>query len=478
MAITLPVEMWTDIVHYLPHPHAMLRVSRLLHDIALRVLFSTVKIYFMHGEPGYIMLNTENDRYVRETSDYLHNRSWEILHCIITNSIFANAVKTMSVHAFTDGPAVFEHRTLAQALRALPNLQSFHYFGDCPEFSTVAECLPKGLKSLRVQSMPNSELLGHLDSLKTLQPAISFCYVREQKFDRIFDEWDHGFGDPKDIVGIVETNPIQELVLLSAHVGLLPIRVCNNLTQLDICVPQYGELVGLDLVFRHALSLESLSLVGYTEPLIFADLPTNPTVLPRLTSFRLSCEFWNQEATEAHVPLLCEFLSQRASLRRLYIRIPDQRLDIIMALATVIGKLDCLRVLGFHAGYEPLHEVASLQLAEQLSTKLEALQLALPWYSDLHVRTWTPLLNKLQQFPRLSFLHLFSNGEDPVPINPVELATDLEHLRLVGIQRSLFTIERENGEEVEAKLWTPWSVKYCLPEDFPCPDYAWLFKYH
>ncbi|KAJ7188761.1 hypothetical protein C8R46DRAFT_1055704 [Mycena filopes] len=478
MANALPVEMWTDIVYYLPHPRDVLRVSRLLHDIAIRRLFSTVKIYFMSGDLGYVMLNTENDRYVRETSDYILNRSWEMLHCILTNPVFANAVKTLSVHGFTDGPAVFEHRTLAQALRALPNLQTFHYFGDCPEFARVADCLPRGLKDLRIQSMPNSALLSHLDSLKTFQPAIPFIYVRDQKFDRIFDEWERGFGDPKDIVRILETNPIQELVLLSAHVGLLPIRVCNNLTQLDICVPQSGELVGLDLVFRHALLLESLSLVGYIEPPTFADLPANPAVLPRLTSFRLSCEFWNQELTETHVPLICEFLSRRASLRRLYIRLPDQRLDIIIAMATVIGKLEGLRVLGFHAGYEPLHEVAAIQLAEQLSTKLEALQLSLPWYSDLHVRTWYPLLTKLQRFPRLSFLHLFSNGEDPVPINPVELATDLEHLRLVGIQRSLFTIDRENPEEIEAQLWTPWSVKYCLPEDFPSPDYAWLFKYH
>jgi len=149
-----------------------------------------------------------------------------------------------------------------------------------------------------------------------------------------------------------------------------------------------------------------------------------------------------------------------------------------LALATVIGKLECLRVLGFHAGYEPLHEAAVLHLADQLSPKIEALQLLLPWYSDLHVRTWYPLLNKLQQFPDLSFLHLFSNGEDPVPISPLELATDLEHLQLVGIQRSLWTIDREVGEELEPRLWTPWSVKYCLPEDFPCADYAWLFRYH
>ncbi|KAJ7496853.1 hypothetical protein FB451DRAFT_1359376 [Mycena latifolia] len=477
--MVLPVELWADIVQFLPPSKRrdMLCVSRLLHDIALRLVFSTVKIYFMHGEPGFFMLNTENERYVRETSDYLLHRSWEILHCIITKPLFASVVKTLSVHAFTDGPAVFEQRALAQALQLLPNLRSFHWFGDCPDFSTVAAYIPRGLKTLRIQSMPISSL-GHLDQLNFLQPAIPFSYVREQKLDRIFAEWERGFGDPRDLVSVVETNPVQELVVLSSHVGLLPIRLCNNLTRLDICVPQFGDLVGIDLLFRHALFLESLSLVGYIEPALFADLPKEPSVLPRLTSFRLSCEFWDQETTEMHVPLLSEFLSRRPSLRRLYIRLPGVRLDVAMAIATVIGKLECLRVLGFHAGYEPLHESAALHLADALSPQIEALQLCLPWFSDLHVRTWYPLLTKLQHFPRLSFLHLFSNGEDPVPISPVELATDLEHLQLVGIQRSLWTIDREDGEELDPKLWTPWSVKYCLPEDFPCADYAWLFSYH
>ncbi|KAJ7503042.1 hypothetical protein B0H11DRAFT_1854265 [Mycena galericulata] len=476
----LPTEMWADIVQYLPPSRRrdMLRVSRLLHDIALRLVFSTVKIYFMHGDPAFFMLNTENERYVVETSDYTLHRSWEILHCIITKPLFANAIKTLSVHAFTDGPAVFEQRALAQALQSLPNLQSFHWFGDCPDFSTVATYLPKSLRTLRVQSMPMASTLAHLDHLNFLQPAIPFFYVRDQKLDKIYAEWERGFGNPTDIVNVVDANPLRELVLLSTHVGLLPIRVCNTLTQLDICVPQFGELVGLDLLFRHALFLESFSLVGYIEPTLFADLPKDPGVLPRLTSFRLSCEFWDEDVTEMHVPLLSEFLSRRPSLRRLYIRLPAVRLEVAMAVATVIAKLESLRVLGFHAGYEPLHEAAALHVADQLSSKIEALQLSLPWFSDLHVRTWYPLLAKLQQFPRLSFLHLFSNGEDPVPINPVELATDLEHLRLVGIQRSLWTIDREDGEELEPKLWPPWSVKYCLPEDFESSDHAWLFKYH
>lgn len=240
--------------------------------------------------------------------------------------------------------------------------------------------------------MPNSSTLSHLNNLNFLQPAIPFFYVRDQKLDKIFAEWERGFGNPTDIVSVVDTNPIRELVLLSTHVGLLPIRVCNTLTRLDICVPQFGELVGIDLLFRHALFLESLSLVGYIEPPLFADLPKDPSVLPRLTSFRLSCEFWDQDVTEMHVPLLSEFLNRRPSLRRLYLRLPGVRLEVAMALATVIAKLDSLRVLGFHAGYEPLHETAALHFADQLSPKIEALQLSLPWFSDLHVRTWYPLV--------------------------------------------------------------------------------------
>jgi hypothetical protein len=165
---------------------------------------------------------------------------------------------------------------------------------------------------------------------------------------------------------------------------------------LDICVPLFGDLVRIDLLFRHALLLESLSLVGYIEPVLFADLPKDPTVLPRLSSFRLSCEFWDVETTEMHVPLLSEFLSKRPSLRRLYIRLPGARLHVALALATVIGKLESLRVLGFHAGHEPLDEDTALQLADQLSVNLEALQLALalPWNRDLHVRTWYPFVSK------------------------------------------------------------------------------------
>ncbi|KAJ7072184.1 hypothetical protein C8F01DRAFT_233256 [Mycena amicta] len=490
----LPIELYTEIVRCLPRAHRtlLLSVSRTLHNVALRFIFSTVKIYLMHGRHSFTMLNTENERYVVETSAFCSHRSWEILQHIISTPSFASVVKTLSVHAFTDGPQIFEYRnnawpsfsspdilpgTLALALKSLPNLQSLHYYGDNPSFSNVASSVPPSVTSLRIQSMPESHLLSHLHSLRRFEASIPFTYVRDQKLDRIFAE-SQDSANTRDFVDIVENNPLRELVILSKHLPLLPIWMCNNLTQIEICVIDW-EPIGAQLLFRHAMALESLSLVGYIDSSLFNNLPLD-NVLPGLTSFTLSCELWDEDAVGFMVPYLLEFLERRLALRRLYIRLPGISLQSALLVAGVIGKLPKIRVLGFHLGCEPIHESGALQLAEQLSTHihLEALHLAIAWITEIHL-TWYPIiLHQLQQLPDLSFLSLFSCGEDPVPIHPVELATDLPRLCLVGLQRSLFTIERDNDEVLEPKLWAPWTVKYCIPEDFESDDHAWLFRYH
>ncbi|CAK5281854.1 unnamed protein product [Mycena citricolor] len=476
----LPVEIWDMIIQNVPQHHrpTLLGVSRLFHEIALRSVFSTVKIFLVHGEPGLLMLNTESERYVEDVSDHRFNESWDILHCIITNPLFASVVRTMSVHAFTDGPAIFEQRTVAQALRAMPHLQSFHYFGDCPDVSAIVSALPKQLERLRIQFTPSSSLFGELSNLRNFQPAIPFSYVQDQQVDGIFSEWNYGFGRAEDAMEIVNGSPnIREVTLLPDHLPLLSVRVCHMLTTLDICVPQgYGELVGLELVFRHAVALTSLSLVGYMEPQAFEVIPRDVSALPSLTSFRLSCESWDPDSTTLNLPYISDFLESRQSLRRLHLRLPDIRVSLALGVFAIISKMRGLQVLGFHVGcLETFDGQCAELLASGLSLKLTALQLVLPWRGDLHLKMWTPILSKLQRCPRLTFVHLFSCGEDPVPIHPDELAADLEHLELVGLQRSLFTIRRDAEKHYH---WRPWSVKYCIPEDFPSVDHAWLFQYH
>ncbi|KAF7315522.1 hypothetical protein MIND_00067500 [Mycena indigotica] len=476
----LPVELYAEIAQSLPAHHLkkLLSVSRLLHDVALRLLFSTVKIYFMHGEHGYYMLNTENERYVVETSEFCSNRSWEMLLHIITTPAFARVIKTFSVHAFTDGPQIFEYRTLALALSAMPNLRNLNYYGENPSILHVAFSIPPSVRYLRLQSLPDADLISHLSQLNALQVAIPFFYVREQKVDAIFAEWPGAASDPRDVMAVVESNPIQELVILSAHLPLLSVRLCNNLTRLDICVTDW-ELVGAELLFRHASQLEGLSIVGHVDPSFFASLPADPGVLPRLTTFRISGELWDDEVIGLTVvPYLRHFLERRVRLERLYIRLPGLALQFALAIVDVIAKLPNIRALGLHLGYEYLHDSAAVHLAEQLSPRIEALHLAIPWLSESHVRVWYPILNRLQQFENLSFLSLFSSGEDPVPIHPADLLTDLPRLRLIGLQRSLFSVDQEDMEEPEPKLWTPWAVKYCIREDFESDDHWWLFRYH
>ncbi|KAF7288722.1 hypothetical protein HMN09_01378200 [Mycena chlorophos] len=475
----LPVELYAEIAGWLPSKdrHVMLGVSRQLHDVALRLIFQTIRIYFMYGVHGSDMLHTESNRYVQETSDFCSNRSWEVLQHIIATPSFARVVRTLSVHAFTDGPQIYEHRTLSLALKSMHNLHSLYYHGQNPSFEKVAASVPPSLRFLCLQSMPDPQLLSHLHQLQWLQATTPFLYVRDQKLDRIFAECTYDLGDPHDIVVVLNSNLIRQLSVLATHLPLLPIWLYNNLTVLDICVTDW-EIVGMELLFRHAVQLRELSLVGYIEPSFFPHLPADPETLPNLTSFRLSCELWDEEAVAVSIaPYLVAFLERRVDLERLYIRLPGISLPFALILATAIAKLQRLRVLGFHIGYEPLHEAAAHQLAGHFSTHLQALHLVLPWMSELHVRTWYPLLAKLQRLEDLSFLSLFSSGEDPVPIHPMELATDLPRLRLVGLQRSLFTIDRD-AEDWEPKLWTPWKVKYCIREDFESEDHWWLFRYH
>jgi hypothetical protein len=113
--VDLPVELWHETFRHLQRSEqrAVLGVSRIFHDIAMRFLFSTVKIYFTAWDayteagapPSFVRTRYE--------SELLLNTSWEILDYIVDNSTFAQVVKKVIVYAFAQvGEAVFEQRKL------------------------------------------------------------------------------------------------------------------------------------------------------------------------------------------------------------------------------------------------------------------------------------------------------------------------------------------------------------------------------
>jgi hypothetical protein len=177
---------------------------------------------------------------------------------------------------------------------------------------------------------------------------------------------------------------LQSLRITATHVRSVPIRVYNNLTDLEIMFTNGDaeEYVGLDIVFHHATGLESLTLVGFIIPELFSFLPhSSAACLPRLGSFRLSCELAESTHIGAEeISLLGGFLQDRPLLRRLYLRIPSMTWFDTSRIIFILKNLRGLEVLGLHTGRNSLgeHELIDV-LANNLSPKLHALHLAINW---------------------------------------------------------------------------------------------------
>jgi hypothetical protein len=114
--VDLPLELWHEIFQYLQHSQhqAVLAVSRMFHDVAIRFLFSAVKIYFTawKADDGR---SRSPSLFVRDQhqSELLLNISWEILDHIVENPSFAQVVRKVIVYASAEeGQAVFEQREL------------------------------------------------------------------------------------------------------------------------------------------------------------------------------------------------------------------------------------------------------------------------------------------------------------------------------------------------------------------------------
>jgi len=107
---TLPPEVWDKVIGELPHLYLppLLGVSSQFHDITIRFLFSSVKIYFIGGDRGQTMLNTFYPDWMNEVARKLMCKSWGILNHICQDHRFARVVKSITVIAYSDGLSIFE----------------------------------------------------------------------------------------------------------------------------------------------------------------------------------------------------------------------------------------------------------------------------------------------------------------------------------------------------------------------------------
>ncbi|PPQ87473.1 hypothetical protein CVT25_008209 [Psilocybe cyanescens] len=481
---TLPPEIWNQILGEVPQTHLpkLLDTCSLFHDIAIKSLFSSIKVYFIGGEMGLQMLNTLHADWTEETAMKLMCKSWEILNHICQEPRFARIVKSITVIAFADGQSIFERLSVANALLFTPNLQTFRWIGNGPPLdSMVGECLPSSLKKLVVQSSFPLESMQHLNNVTSLHLPMPFLFPDdEEAHDRLV--YDPTFQEISEfslgnILQFMSPN-LQSLRITATQVRDVPIRTFNTLKDLEVLstIGDQEELVGLDMVFRHATKLESLTLVGLFVPEIFSFLPHHSVEsLPLLTSFRLSCEdsIALGHGGEDEFQALCGFLQGRRLLRRLYLRLPMMRWSQTSRLLCVIRDLIGIEVLGLHTGRDVLTDPDVIKtLAMSLPLKLNALHIAINWGGgDL-----LPLVDVIGKLPRLTFLHLYGVVVR-LPILLEDLAFEAKGLQMIGLNRALWDIERVGLELVKNK-YPRWKIKFCVEEDFLCADDAWLFKYN
>ncbi|KAF5326060.1 hypothetical protein D9611_000283 [Ephemerocybe angulata] len=481
----VPTEIWSHIVQYVPRGEQtkLLGVSSLFHDIALDLIFSAVKIYFVGGDQAYSMLNTDHEEFLDETSQKLTTRSWEILRRITRDSNFARLVKSLTVVAFTDGIALFEQLCLGDALVALSNLRTFRWHGTHPGLTdAIAGHISQATESICLQTyVPSSEAMQRFTGLRRVAFTSPFLYPDDEEahdsctfVEELYSAIDSTRFN--HVLGSMNIDFLQSLAIDGACISGMPVRILSALKELTICISTDCENLNLDLVFRHSIKLESFSIVGFIGLEIFPSFITDTSVLPSLHSFRLSCD--NATMVETPEPQwvegLFKFIGDRKKLRRLYLRIPSIDLNLLHETShlDLLGKLKHLQVLGLHTGVTDIDMPFICDLCKILPTGLKAFHLAMDWSGD-------PLLNLvdiLATCRHLTFAHFYGIF-NRLPLLLIDLATDVTSLKMVGLNRALWDVDR-SGPELELKKWPRWKIKFASEEDFECEDAYWLFQFN
>lgn len=323
--------------------------------------------------------------------------------------------------------------------------------------------------------------LQHLTRLTTLHLPIPFLFPEDDEaMDRLVEDTSLiELQSTISVQDIFENFPstLQCLRICANDINNVPIRIYTALRELEIfgTMGDGQEFVGLDAMFRHAMLLESLSVVGYIDPIFFSFLPHWSTgSLTKLTSFRLSVEI-PSALGEDEFCSLTGFLHGRTSLRRLYLRHPEMRFNQTSRLLSIIQELKGLEVLGVHMGADPFAGNATLaMITNSLSSRLRALHLAINWGGD----DLLLLMDRVSSLPKLTFLHLYGTVTR-LPISVEELATEGKGLDTIGLNRALWSIERSGSDqELGTTKWPRWKIKFCIEDEFVNADDYWLFKYN
>jgi len=297
-----------------------------------------------------------------------------------------------------------------------------------------------------------------------------------------------GFREVAEFITL-NMSTLRTLILPGEEIWNLPVRAFSSLTELDI-VDSF-ELSGLDLIFHHAVHLQSLIIQGEEDGEFYRVLQNNSSALPSLTSLKI-ISFISH--TEEQLLAVKAFIQGRSLLRRLDLSLNPIDWATFASMLSAISDLHGLKALGI-----TMHLAISTKeythFVQHFPNELEAIRLRVDLSDPVLDRgplsvivsyqfitskarmlkaSWQ--MEKLRQMPSLAFLSLHRYGASKLYAFADDIASDCQQLSLLYLDRDIWNVDRS---ESEIKLF-PWSIRrkvLKIKEDFENEDAEWLLRH-
>ncbi|KAI1787083.1 hypothetical protein LXA43DRAFT_896796 [Ganoderma leucocontextum] len=454
---SLPPEIWRFIIDLLPRRdhRTCLFLSKVHHDIAFSNMFSHVTVTFglwrWRGIPAdqfNIQPNDEDDDYRRMVRR--NGLTWDILRAISGRPDFAKVVRefTVRAHAWEGGEHFLEKRCLIQALKVLPNLRVFHWYGQRPAPSSeIFEALATGSSTTLTElHMPFVDLWPamHADEIpyhKTVQETIAANAATLRRLDV--------FGD----------------VLWEC-----PSPSFANLHELTIVFPNTFD--GLGSVFEHCRGLGGFTLCMENDGMELAEVvKTHPDAFPNLTSFKLLSVF---DLPDEAVEEVAKFLKKKKLLRRVDVitRTEAQAREALVnvSLLKILPELPRLEVLGLDIRPAKLTAAHVKLLQQYVPRQVTALFILFQsGSSDAKVADWR---NFVSEHDALRYLHIATRS-----LGNAIFKRPPPALELLGYNNGMRWVT--HNPTTYSGFWPHAKMYFRTVEDYDgCEDWEWLLRHH
>ncbi|KAI0742227.1 hypothetical protein C8Q80DRAFT_1272941 [Daedaleopsis nitida] len=500
MPLELPQELWGSVVRFLSREDrkSCLFVSRVHRDISLSYLFSTVTLCFglwRKDEGDYYTPASMMDPPLHEEMQCRSTTTWELLRHISCTPSFAKYVKRLAIRAYSTSDGVFELRNLEEALGALHNLRSFHWYGwfFLPQpFILDALARSSGHRVTDIRLPYGAALTPSLSKLRN---------IRVLRLVPDSSALPDHYEGPRDLTNSIEENHYRILTHLSVYPGSViwefPVRAFFGLQELEIVAA--NNLGGLTLVFHHCSALRFLALCAIEVATISNQLVplliASATALPDLTALKIICDCGDLEFFSPHelTFAVSTFLANKQRLRMLDLVLHrDPEVPGLPMWAT-LPQLPNLEVLGIDLQSPQWSEGDIRRLDECIPLRLSALLVhatvlgrLFESLTERHSPEWISLIRKRTS---LGYLHILDE-QGAMDLKQQLLEDHPDSLQLVGYGPCLRWILRDsdldpgdNAEDAPARpyysaMWPFEKVAHRTAEDFGCAEWEWLLRHH